>query len=165
VEVIRRFWHERVVPAWYGFVRVVGDLLDESTFRAVLAFSVIAGRVPLEVERRPWNRSLETPVLVEIRDWTDNRLVFTVLVWPPLESPPETAAYDHRERVRTVKEAIGKGTAAMAWSLPASRPITASGGTTSAKCGRHKTGSPTTARGRTMPRSCSASATTIIGGE
>jgi hypothetical protein len=116
VEVIRRFWHERVVPAWYGFVRVVGDLLDESTFRAVLAFNVIAGRVPLEVERRPWNRSLETPVLVEIRDWTDNRLVFTVLVWPPLESPPETAAYDHRERVRTVKEAIGKGAAEMVWS-------------------------------------------------
>ena len=39
-----------------------------------------------------------------------------MLVWPPLESPPETAAYDHRERVRSVKEALARGASEMAWS-------------------------------------------------
>jgi hypothetical protein len=39
-----------------------------------------------------------------------------VLVWPSLESSVEDATSDHRERVRTVKEAIGKGAAEMAWS-------------------------------------------------
>lgn len=94
----------------------MGSFLDECAFRLVLAFNVIVGRLPLEVEKRSWNRSLEAPVVVEVGDWTDNRRIVTVLVWPPLDSPVETAAYDHRERVRTVKEAIAKGAAQMAWS-------------------------------------------------
>jgi len=39
-----------------------------------------------------------------------------VLVWPSLESSVEDATSDHRERVRTVKGATGKGAAEMAWS-------------------------------------------------
>jgi hypothetical protein len=82
----------------------------------VLASCVIVGRLPRHVERRYWNRSLETPVLIDIFDWTDDRRIFTVLVWPSLEFSAEDATSDHRERVRTVKEAIGKGAAEMAWS-------------------------------------------------
>jgi hypothetical protein len=69
-----------------------------------------------EVEKRYWNRSGERPVLIDVFDWTDDRRIFTVLVWPSLESSVEDATSDYRERVRTVKEAIGKGAAEMAWS-------------------------------------------------
>ena len=94
----------------------MGNLLEEAASRFVLALNVIVGRLPLEVEKRSWNRSLEAPVVVEVGDWTDNRRIFTVLVWPPLESPVETTAYDHRERVRLVKQAIARGGNEMAWS-------------------------------------------------
>jgi len=54
---------------------------------------------------------------VDVFDWTDQRLIFTVLVWPYLESLADEATYDHRERVRTVLEAIARGAADKAWSV------------------------------------------------
>ena len=101
---------------WYRFADAVGGFLEELTFRVVLAFDVIAGRVPQVVERRWWNRSTETPVLADVYDWTNERLIFSVLVWPPLESGPGTAERDHRQRVEEVLEAIGKGAAEKLWS-------------------------------------------------
>jgi hypothetical protein len=116
VEVVWRLWRERIAPVWHAFACAIGDFLDEAAFRVVLAFDVILGRLPLEVEKRYWNRSLETPVLIDVFDWTSERRIFIVLVWPSLESSVEDATSDHRERVRTVKGAIGKGAAEMAWS-------------------------------------------------
>ncbi len=49
-------------------------------------------------------------------DWTTDRLIFSVLVWPPLEAPDETAEREHQERVESVLEAIAKGAAEKMWS-------------------------------------------------
>ena len=82
---------------------------EESNLRTLSQelFDVITGRMPRQVERRWWNRAVETPVLGGRRPG--------------------------RSRDGLV--------------LPASRQITASGGTTSARCGRLWISSPTTARG------------------
>lgn len=111
------FYHRRIVPAWLTFASAVGSFFDEAAFRAVLLFDVVVGRVPRQVERRWWNRAAETPVLVDVFDWTDERLIFSVLVWPPLELPPGDASYDHRERVREVLGAITRGAADRGWSM------------------------------------------------
>jgi hypothetical protein len=47
----------------------------------------------------------------------DERLIFSVLVWPPLERGPHRAGYDHRERVGAILEAIAQGSADKAWSV------------------------------------------------
>jgi hypothetical protein len=79
----------------------------------LLAWSVLRGRVPREVERRRWVRSIETPVLVEAHDWVEGRLLFSVLVWPSLEEEDPAA---HWERVEQVKRAISRGAAELMWS-------------------------------------------------
>ncbi len=116
MELARRLWRERVAPAWVALANAVGGFLDEAAFRAELAFDVLAGRVPMQKERRRWNRSAEVPILIDTYDWTDERLLFSVLVWPPLESPKGRATSDHQARVREVKEAIARGCVEMAWS-------------------------------------------------
>jgi hypothetical protein len=82
--------------------------------RTTLAFKVLTGRVPLQSEKRWHNRNAETPVLIDIYDWTNDRRIFSVLVWPCLESDPETAALDHFERVAEVREVIARGATEMA---------------------------------------------------
>ena len=109
MEVIKRYWH--------AFADALGSFLDEAAFRLVLAFDVIMGRMPREVERRWWNRSTETPVLIDVYDWTNERRIFSVLVWPSLESSPQDADYVYHQRVDVVKQVIAKGVAEMAWSL------------------------------------------------
>ena len=101
---------------WHAFANALANFFDEAAFRAGLGFDVILGRLPLEVEKRYWNRSLERPVLIDVFDWTDDRRIFSVLVWPSLESSVESATYDHRERISTVMGAISKGAAEMSWS-------------------------------------------------
>jgi hypothetical protein len=108
VEVIRRWW--------WACVLSLGALLEEVCFRLVLAAEVLIGRTPRRVERRWWNRATESPVLVDVFDWTTERLLFSVLVWPPLESAAHVAERDHRRRLEEVLEAIGKGAAEKMWS-------------------------------------------------
>jgi hypothetical protein len=114
---LRHFYYRHILPAWMALADVVGGFIEELIFRLVLAFNVVAGRVPVKAERRWWNRSLETPVLIDVYDWTDDRLVFSVLVWPSLESSPQDAPHDHRERVGAILEAIAGGAADRAWSV------------------------------------------------
>jgi hypothetical protein len=115
--MLKGFYHERLVPAWRAFACALGDFLEEAAFRLVLAFDVIVGRMPRQVERRWWDRPTETPVLIDVLDWTDERRIFSVLVWPSLESSAREAAQDHRERVREILRAISRGAAEMAWSM------------------------------------------------
>jgi hypothetical protein len=113
---MRGFYHRRILPAWLTFAHAVGSFLDEAAFRVALAINVLAGRVPVETHKRPWVRSVETPVLIDVRDWTNDRLIFSVLVWPSLESSAHEANYAQRHRAQEVMEAIGKGAADKAWA-------------------------------------------------
>ena len=106
---------EVVTRWWLAFANAVGDFFEEAIFRLALAFNILLGRVPQRTNKRPWIRSVETPVLVDCRDWTTARRIFSVLVWPPLESSPEDADRVFHERVREVKEALAKGCADRAW--------------------------------------------------
>jgi len=45
------------------------------------------------------------------------RLLFSVLVWPSLESEEGKARVDHYERVELVKRTILRGASEMAWSM------------------------------------------------
>jgi hypothetical protein len=112
VEIVK----QRVVQAWFTFARVVGDFLDEAGYRVSLAFRVLFGLVPVEVERRPWNQDAECPVLMDIFDWTQDKLVASVLVWPVLEATPENADEALVERVEQFKGILYKGAADMAIS-------------------------------------------------
>jgi hypothetical protein len=94
----------------------VGAFVDETAFRCVLAYRVLVGKVPIETNKRYWNRSLQRPVLIEAHDWSTDRRLFSVVVWPSLESEEEDAAYNHMARVEQVKHAIAKGAAEMAFS-------------------------------------------------
>jgi hypothetical protein len=105
---------EVVVRSWHWCADVAGRFIDELVFRLVLAFNVLTGRVPVKAERRWWNRAIETPVLIDVYDWTDERLIFSVLVWPALE---RVASHARRERVGEVLEAIARGSAEKAWSV------------------------------------------------
>jgi len=106
----------RLTRWWYASANTVGGFVEEAAFRAVLAFKVLAGRVPLRTEKRAWSKVVEAPVLVDVYDWTDDRRLFSVLVWPPLEVPPDEAYPLHEERVEEVIAAISKGAADRAWS-------------------------------------------------
>ena len=108
MEVARRWW--------WALVSWLGALLEEVCFRLVLAFDVLAGRKPQRVERRWWNRATEPPILISVFDWTDERRLFSCLVWPALEVPPETAADAQEERVKQVMRILHAGAAEMAWS-------------------------------------------------
>jgi hypothetical protein len=82
----------------------------------VLAYNVTTGRVPLQSEKRWHNRSAETPVLIDVLDWTNDRRICSVLVWPSLESEPQAAELDHFERVQQVKQVLAKGATEQALS-------------------------------------------------
>jgi hypothetical protein len=116
VEVARSFWRARVSPIFRAVLAALASFRHEVAFRSGLAWAVLAGRVPVERSRRWWNRAAEAPVLIDVSDWTDERLIFSVLVWPPLESHAHRAGHDHQARVRDVKEVIERGSSAMAYS-------------------------------------------------
>ena len=107
---------EVVTRWWLRFAGAVGGFMEEAAFRVVLAFDVLTGRMPRQVERRWWNMAAETPALVAVYDWATDRLSFSVLIWPSVESSPEDADYVFRQRVGEVKEDIAKGAADKAWS-------------------------------------------------
>ena len=109
MEVVRRWW--------WTFALGLGALLEEACFRLVLAAEVLIGRVPRPAERRWWNRAAEVPTLIDVHDSTSDRLLFSVLVWPPLESDAATAERDHRQRVEEVLDAIARGATEKMWSV------------------------------------------------
>jgi hypothetical protein len=113
---VKGLYHRRILPGWWTFADAVGGFIEELLLRLVLAFNVIIGRMPRRVERRWWNRAVEAPVLVDVYDWTDERLIFSVLVWPPLESSLDDAIQDHHRRLEEVTQTIAKGAAEKAWS-------------------------------------------------
>jgi hypothetical protein len=104
----------RLARYWHAFANAVGDFFEEAAFRLVLAFDVLVGRMPRQVERRWWNRSLESPILIDCFDWTNERHIFSALVWPVLESSPERATISQEERVELVREVLHRGAAEMA---------------------------------------------------
>ena len=55
---------EVVTRWWLAFANAVGDFFEEAIFRLALAFHILLGRVPQRTNKRPWIRSVETPVLV-----------------------------------------------------------------------------------------------------
>jgi hypothetical protein len=105
------------VARWfYAFANAVGAFIEEVAFRVVLALKVLSGRVPLRTERREWSKVVEAPVLVDVYDWTNDRRIFSVLVWPPLEAPADEAFERHGERVSQVLEVIARGASQKALS-------------------------------------------------
>jgi hypothetical protein len=107
VEVVRRYCR--------ALVGAVRRFLEEAGFRISLAIDVLAGNLLLERDRRLfWHRAIETPTLIDVRDWSSNSLIFTAIIWPPLA--PHDAAPAHLERVNEVKDAIARGAADRAWS-------------------------------------------------
>jgi hypothetical protein len=113
VEVARRIWQEHIDPVLVTLAAAVGDAFEEWAFRLSLAFDVLVGRMPQRIDKRPWVRSIETPVLADVRDWTDDRLLFSVLIWPPLEADGRGV---HHQRVENVMDAIARGATEKAWS-------------------------------------------------
>jgi hypothetical protein len=109
--LVARFWAGRVVPVLAALAGAVTAFVGEAGFRISLAFDVLAGRVPKVRPRRWWNRALEPPILIDAFDWTDERLLFSVLVWPPLEDRG-----GQRERARQVLDVLHAGAADMNWS-------------------------------------------------
>ena len=114
--MVARFWRGRIAPVLEALAAAVAAFVAESRFRISLAFDVLAGRTPMVRPRRWWNRNTEPPTLIDVHDWTNDRLIFSVLVWPPLEERPETKARDHHERVHQVIRVLHEGATEMAWS-------------------------------------------------
>ena len=115
MEMIGRLWG-RIVQAWLAFSNAFANTVEEVAFRVGLAFDVLVGRVPIRTDKRPWVRSAETPILVDVYDWTTDRLIFSVLCWPPLESDMGDAYQDHRERVEEVMTTFAEGAGRKSWS-------------------------------------------------
>ena len=111
MEVARRFWRGRIAPVLSALAARMGDALEEWAFRLSLAFDVLAGRLPASPPRRWWNRAQEPPTLIDAFDWTDERLIFSVLVWPSLEDDG-----DHAARLRQVYAVLHAGATDMNWS-------------------------------------------------
>ena len=101
--------------AWKVAERV-GDFLDEAQFRAVLAWRVLRGKLPVEAERRSCDRGREVPILLEVSDWTDSRLLFSILVWPPGGPSLLESHRDQARRVEQVRHSFAKVCADRAWS-------------------------------------------------
>jgi hypothetical protein len=106
----------RLTHWWYAFANAVGACIEEAVFRVSLATRVLLGKAPKPVERRPWDKDLETPTLLDFFDWTTSRHLFSVLVWPSLEIPAQGAKAAQEERVEQVKEVIMRGAAEKALS-------------------------------------------------
>src|SRR3712207_7540533 len=56
----------------------------------------------------PYTTLFRSPVLIDCYSWTDDRLIFSVLVWPSLESSAAEADYVYQQRVREVIDAIAR---------------------------------------------------------
>ena len=86
----------------------LGDFLDEAAFRCAIAWRVLIGKLPLEEERREWDRGREVPILMEVTDWQDNRILFSILVWPTGGNSLLEAHQDHAKRAEQVRHSFAK---------------------------------------------------------
>ena len=103
---------------WHACANAVANFLDEVAFRVGLACRVIVGAVPVEVEKRPWVRSVNKPVLVDGCDWTTNRVLFSIVVYPPVdELDLSKAEAAHYRRVNQIKEIVARGAGDLRFSL------------------------------------------------
>jgi len=67
---------------WLALVESTSSFLDEAGFRMSLGYAVLRGRMPEPVAHRFWNRAVEVPTLLHVRDWTDDRTMVSVIIWP-----------------------------------------------------------------------------------
>lgn len=95
----------------------IGDVADEATRRILMAWDVLLGRMPRAIEQRSWNRAIERPILLDCKDWTTGRRIFSILVWPNLNVAEEDADEAQRELLAKIKTTVARGAAAEAWSL------------------------------------------------
>ena len=101
---------------WLRFADAAGAFLEEAAARVALAWAVLRGKSPKPVEKRWWNRSAESPALLDVYSWVDERLIFSALIWPSLETNSHNADRVFRERVREVQEVVARGAAEKMWS-------------------------------------------------
>jgi hypothetical protein len=134
LEVIARI-KESLVHAWRVCVDLLFRSLNEAAFRVEVAFKVLTSRMPLETELKPWLYSVYAPVLIDVHDWSTDRLLFSVLVWPPLDPDSKDDVAAHEERVVQVKEVILRGVAEIWLGQRIWLQTTASGGTASVSAG------------------------------
>ena len=118
IEVLRVTWLQGPQLAAMPLEEIpeVVAFVGEAAFRAELAFDVLRGRVPMVKPRRWWNRNTEPPTFVDVHGWTADRLLFSVLFWPPLEEPIKRRERDHHERVHQVIRVLHEGATELAWS-------------------------------------------------
>jgi hypothetical protein len=108
---------------WWALAEWLGQALDEAAFRMLLCWRVLTGRLPQKVEHRSWKPEREAPVVVNVYDWTTYTLLFSVMIWPPLDvseaqaSTLEQAENYKLQRAEDVMRTISKGAGRMKWSL------------------------------------------------
>jgi hypothetical protein len=103
---------------WLAFVESTTSFLDEAGFRISLAWSVLRGRMPEPVAHRFWNRAVEVPTLLHVKDWTNDRTAITCIVWPAMEIPDGADPFIvQQERVSDLMHVIAKGAADKLWHI------------------------------------------------
>jgi hypothetical protein len=119
MEVIGRLWGrlwDRLGLLWLAFANTIYGFIEEVDFRVALALRILTGKVPIRSEKRPWIRSVECPILVDVYSWVDERLLFSILVWPSLESDLADAYVDQHDRLEEILGAFAAGAAEKRWS-------------------------------------------------
>jgi hypothetical protein len=103
---------------WLALVESTTSFLDEAGFRISLAWSVLRGRMPEPMAYRFWNRAVEVPTLLHVKDWTNDRTAITCIVWPAMEIPEGADPYTVRhERVRDLMNVIARGATDKLWHV------------------------------------------------
>jgi hypothetical protein len=86
----------------------------------LICWRVLTGQLPQRIEHRSWNRQREAPIVVNVHDFSTTTLLFSVLIWPPLDvsanTPAEADAYQ-LERAEAVMACITKGAGGLGWNL------------------------------------------------
>jgi hypothetical protein len=103
---------------WLAFVESTTSFLDEAGFRISLAWSVLRGRMPEPVAHRFWNRAVEVPTLLHVKDWTNDRTAITCIVWPAMEIPEGAdPLIVQQERVNDLMHVFAKGATDKLWHI------------------------------------------------
>jgi hypothetical protein len=109
---------KRFLLLFSAAVEAVGSFFDEAQARVALAFYVLMGWSPRPTENgRLWNKATETPILIHVKEWTDSRLLYTIVCWPATEHAEEDALQAHQHRVTGIMDAVAKGATEKMWSV------------------------------------------------